>query len=118
MRKLRFAAFVACAFLSVVSASAELTGTWNGTYTGTATACTPPRQTSGNLSASLVQNGDSVSGSMVLEVSLIDCQTVSPPLPVGMPVSGTVNGNSFTLQFVLNIPGGPLGGVVSGSISG
>src|SRR5581483_8944997 len=100
------------------AAFADLTGTWAGTYSATATACNPPQNTSGNLSLSLIQSGSNVSGTLVVEVKLVNCQPQTPPIPVGVPVSGTVSGNTFTFQFVLDIPGGPLGGGGSATLSG
>lgn len=97
---------------------ADLTGTWAGTYSATATACNPPQSTSGNLSLWLTQSGSNVSGTLVVEVKLVNCQPQTPALPVGVPVSGSVSGNTWTFQFVLDIPGGPLGGGGSATISG
>jgi hypothetical protein len=55
---------------------------------------------------------------LTIEVKLFDCKPASQPVPVAIPISGNISANSFTFRFVIDIPGGPLGGGGTGSVSG
>ncbi len=119
MRRSRFVSLIlGLGVFCAVPVFADLTGTWSGTYTATITSCNPAQQTSGSVSASLLQTGSSVTGDLVVEVKVANCKPQVPAIPVGIPVSGSVSGNDFHLQFVVDVPGGPLSGSISGSVSG
>lgn len=104
-----------------------LTGTYNGTYTNVFVGCCklPPITYSGGLSASLLQVGTAITGSVTATGTKSDredvggvCTVFDDPQPATVLLTGQINGNTITGLIIEKKPS-PFTATVSGNtISG
>ncbi len=82
-------------FVCSVAYGQSFTGTWTGSYSSTSSCGGTPKLSSGSLQFVITQNGTTLTGIAAMQVSLFDCQVVTP-VTYPLPLTGTVSGNTFT----------------------
>ncbi|HET8796630.1 MAG TPA: hypothetical protein VFO89_03020 [Thermoanaerobaculia bacterium] len=98
--------------LSAIPLSAQVTGTWNGTYNIVVPDC--PGAFNGPSTLYAVQSGSTFTA--ILDIAGIDDCAVSP-VPLALPVSGTVSGNTVAGMILgpFEAPSLPFTGTISGN---